>query len=121
MTPHFIDDDWKLLSTCHGILLHEGGTTGANLAYLGLQATCAPSERVFSEASRLVKKRRNLLDPELAGKMLFVAKSWDWHKKHLLDMLLEAAEQEEEEELQGSEPPTTEFTVKRNRRQTLNF
>ncbi|KAG7358905.1 hAT family C-terminal dimerization domain containing protein [Nitzschia inconspicua] len=74
-------------------------------AYLGIQATSAPSERVFSAASMLIEKRRNRLDPELAGKMPFVAQNWDLHEKHLQDMLLAAAEQQEGEEVQGSEPP----------------
>ncbi|KAG7364313.1 hAT family C-terminal dimerization domain containing protein [Nitzschia inconspicua] len=71
-------------------------------AYLSIQATSAPSERVFSAASMLIEKRRNRLDPELAGKMLFVAQNWDLHEKHLQDMLLAAAEQQEGEEVQGS-------------------
>ncbi|KAG7340381.1 hAT family C-terminal dimerization domain containing protein [Nitzschia inconspicua] len=74
-------------------------------AYLSIQATSAPSERVFSAASMLIEKRRNRLDPELAGKMLFVAQNWDSHEKHLQDMLLAAAEQQEGREVQGSEPP----------------
>ncbi|KAG7360661.1 hAT family C-terminal dimerization domain containing protein [Nitzschia inconspicua] len=66
-------------------------------AYLSIQATSAPSERVFSVASRLIEKRRNRrLNPELAGKMLFLAENWDLHMKHLLEMLLTAAEQQEE-------------------------
>ncbi|KAG7337246.1 hAT family C-terminal dimerization domain containing protein [Nitzschia inconspicua] len=46
-----------------------------------IQATSAPTERVFSAASMLIEKRRNRLDPELAGKMLFVAQNWDLHEK----------------------------------------
>ncbi|KAG7346049.1 hAT family C-terminal dimerization domain containing protein [Nitzschia inconspicua] len=69
-------------------------------AYLNIQTTSAPSERVFSVASRLIGKRRNRLNPELAGKMLllFVAENWDLHhnKKHLLEMLLTAAKKQEE-------------------------
>ncbi|KAG7361607.1 hypothetical protein IV203_036708 [Nitzschia inconspicua] len=53
----------------------------------------------------LIEKRRNHLDPELAGKMLFVTQNWDLHEKHLQDMLSAAAEQQEWEEVQGSEPP----------------
>ncbi|KAG7336911.1 hAT family C-terminal dimerization domain containing protein [Nitzschia inconspicua] len=55
--------------------------SGLAKAYLSIQATSAPSERVF---------RRNRLNPELAGKMLFLAENWDLHKKHLLEMLLTA-------------------------------
>ncbi|KAG7372403.1 hAT family C-terminal dimerization domain containing protein [Nitzschia inconspicua] len=38
-------------------------------AYLSIQAISAPSERVFSAASMLIEKKKNRLDPELAGKM----------------------------------------------------
>jgi hypothetical protein len=65
--------------------------------YLALQATSAPSERVFSVASRLIEKRRNRLDPELAGKMLFVAENWSWHEKQqdMVQMVLAAAQEEQ--------------------------
>ncbi|KAG7367552.1 hAT family C-terminal dimerization domain containing protein [Nitzschia inconspicua] len=64
-------------------------------AYLALQATSAPSEKIFSMALQL--SERGSFDPELDGKMLFVAENWDLHEEHLLDALLAAAEQEEEE------------------------
>ncbi|KAG7346264.1 hAT family C-terminal dimerization domain containing protein [Nitzschia inconspicua] len=79
--------------------------SGLAKAYLSIQATSAPSERVFSVASRLIEKRRNRLNPELAGKMLFLAENWDLHKKHLLEMLLTAAEQQKEYQLKGSRSP----------------
>ncbi|KAG7373380.1 hypothetical protein IV203_034104 [Nitzschia inconspicua] len=53
----------------------------------------------------LIEKRRNRLDPELAGKMLFVAQNWDLHEKQSQDMLSAAAEQQEGEEVHGREPP----------------
>ena len=69
--------------------------------YLALQATSATSERVFSVASRLIEKRRSSrLDPELAGKMLFVAENWEWHEK-LQDMVVLVLAAEQEQELNG--------------------
>ncbi|KAG7362738.1 hAT family C-terminal dimerization domain containing protein [Nitzschia inconspicua] len=72
-------------------------------AYLSIQAISAPSQRVFIAASILIEKKRNRLDPEFAGKMLFLAENWDLHEKDLQDMLLAAPEQQEEQ-VQGSEP-----------------
>jgi hypothetical protein len=61
---------------------HQG--TLPNLAYLArcylaIPATSAPSERVFSVATRLIDKKRNSINPEMAGDCLFVADQWkDW-------------------------------------------
>jgi hypothetical protein len=54
----------------------------ANLAriYLAVQATSAPSERVFSTASRILSDIKSKLNPEMAGKMLFVQRNWEWYK-----------------------------------------
>jgi hAT family dimerisation domain. len=56
--------------------------TLANLAkiYLAVQATSAPSERVFSTASRILSDIKSRLNPEMAGKMLFVRRNWEWYK-----------------------------------------
>ena len=45
--------------------------------YLAIPATSAPSERVFSVASRLISGRRNRMTPELVGKCLFVSENWE--------------------------------------------
>ena len=50
---------------------------------LAVQATSAPSERVFSVASRIIANRRTRLDPTLAGKMLFVSENWKWWQDQL--------------------------------------
>ena len=50
---------------------------------LAVQATSAPSERVFSVASRLISNKRASLDPQMAGKTLFVAENWQWWKDQL--------------------------------------
>lgn len=47
--------------------------------YLAVQATSAPSERVFSVASRVVSKLRANLDPRVAGQLQFLHSNWeDW-------------------------------------------
>ena len=38
----------------------------------------APSERIFSVASRLLSAKRTAMDPEFAGKVFFVSENWDW-------------------------------------------
>ena len=45
--------------------------------YLSVQATSAPSERVFSAAERVIGTRRGRLSPEMAGRLLFVSRNWD--------------------------------------------
>jgi hypothetical protein len=51
--------------------------------YLCIPATEAPSERIFSTASLLLSKFRNRMDPELAGRMVFVKKNYDWYEEFL--------------------------------------
>ena len=53
------------------------------MVYLAVQATSAPSERVFSLASRIISTRRNRLDSTMAGKMLFVSENWKWWQEQL--------------------------------------
>ena len=52
-----------------------------NLAkkHLCVQATSAPSERVFSIASRIITKQRNRLHPDIAGSLMFVNSMLDWY------------------------------------------
>jgi hypothetical protein len=51
--------------------------------YLAVQATSAPSERVFSQASKIINNVRSSLHPEMAGKLLFISKNWDWFYEHM--------------------------------------
>lgn len=51
--------------------------------YLAVQATSAPSERVFSVASRIISNRRTRMDPKMAGKILFVSTNWKWYEGQL--------------------------------------
>lgn len=53
------------------------------MVYLAVQATSAPSERVFSMASRVISTRRTRLNPTMAGKMLFVSENWKWWQEQL--------------------------------------
>jgi hypothetical protein len=57
--------------------------------YLSVQAISAPSERIFSAASRMITKQRNRLDPIIAGKLLFVSRNWDWYFQLEVSMKLQ--------------------------------
>lgn len=48
--------------------------------YRPIQATSAPSERIFSRASRIISNLRTGLSPEMAGKLLLVSSNWDWYQ-----------------------------------------
>lgn len=65
--------------------------------YLAVQATSAPSERVFSVASRLISSKRARLGSEMAGKILFVSENWKSFEEKL-DLQAAAASDNEEEE-----------------------
>jgi hypothetical protein len=45
--------------------------------FLAIQASSAPSERVFSQASLLISAKRTRMDPKIAGKTLFVKQNWE--------------------------------------------
>jgi hypothetical protein len=51
--------------------------------YLCIPATEAPSERIFSTASLLLSKFRNRMDPDLAGRMIFIKKNFEWYEEFL--------------------------------------
>ena len=53
--------------------------------YLSIQATSAPSERIFSKASRIIEEQRTRLDPGIAGKLLYVAFNYTWYIMHDVD------------------------------------
>ena len=53
------------------------------LKYMCIPATSAPSERVFSVASKILTKFRNRLDPDTAGSILFIQGSLPWYKKQI--------------------------------------
>jgi hypothetical protein len=45
---------------------------------LCIQATSAPSERIFSLASRVISKLRSSLNPDNASQIIFVNGALDW-------------------------------------------
>jgi hypothetical protein len=51
--------------------------------YLCIPATDAPCEQIFSTASLLLSKFRNRRDPELAGRMVFIKKNFEWYEAFL--------------------------------------
>ena len=67
--------------------------------YLALPATSCPSERIFSIAGRIISSRRTRLDPEIAGKSLYVADNWKWWIEQIPDYKV-ADIQDDDEELQ---------------------
>jgi predicted RNA-binding protein YlqC (UPF0109 family) len=47
--------------------------------YLSIQATSAPSERIFSKAGRIISTLRTRLNSSaIAGKLLYVSENWNW-------------------------------------------
>jgi hypothetical protein len=57
--------------------------SGLAQKYLCIPVTVAPSERIFSTASLLLSKFRNRMDPDLAGRMVFIKKNFEWYKEFL--------------------------------------
>ena len=51
-----------------------------SMKYLCIPATSAPSERVFSVASKIISKFRNRLNHDTAGSILFVHGNLEWFK-----------------------------------------
>ena len=52
-------------------------------SYLAVQASSAASERIFSQAKRLISCRRNRLNPQTAGKTFFVSLNWEWMEERV--------------------------------------
>ena len=69
---------------------------------LAIQATSAPSERVFSQAALIGTAKRNRLDAEMMGKLLFLKVNWDAEEAAGWDMLscVRAAEEDPDEEME---------------------
>ena len=59
-----------------------------------IQATSAPSERIFSQAALIIREKRNRLGSEISGKLLYLKENWG----QVLQLSLRDAVVEEEEE-----------------------
>ena len=84
---------WKENQTTYPIL--------AQLAriYLAVQATSAPSERIFSAAEQILSKSRARMTPAMAGKLFYVNRNWSWYFNQMsLEEALEGVEQEVDEQ-----------------------
>jgi len=60
--------------------LHEGKFPTLEVLarkFLAIQASSAPSERIFSQASLLLSAKRTRMKPKIAGKALFVKQNWE--------------------------------------------
>jgi hypothetical protein len=57
------------------------GSTGKNVSCN--PSNSAPSESVFSVASRLISKLRANLDPELASMVFYLSENHKWFKKEM--------------------------------------
>ena len=55
--------------------------------YLAVQATSAPSERVFSQAALVIEAKRNRLAPATASKLLFIKENWKHSEDRGLNLL----------------------------------
>ena len=51
--------------------------------FLAVQATSAPSERIFSQAQLIISSKRTSLNPEMAGKLFYVGQNIDWYEKQI--------------------------------------
>ena len=58
--------------------------------YLAVQATSAPSERIFSRAQRIISDLRTKLDPDIAERtpLYYVVEILDWYEKQEMGTLL---------------------------------
>ena len=65
--------------------------------YLPIQATSAPSERIFSQAALIIREKRNRLGAEISGKLLYLKENWD---QVLQLSLREAIVEEREDEIE---------------------
>ena len=55
--------------------------------FLAIQATSAPSERVFSRASLIISNKRTQLKSDIAGQLFYVAENIDWYEEQLKKLL----------------------------------
>ena len=73
--------------------------------YLPVPATSAPSERIWSRASRILSLRRARLKDDLVSSMMFVKENINFLHKHYIDLVKE----ERDEHLHASIHQELEF------------
>ncbi len=73
--------------------------------YLPIPATSAPSERIWSRASRILSLRRARLKDDLVSRMMFVKENINFLRKHYVDLVKE----ERDEHLHASIHQELEF------------
>ena len=50
--------------------------------FLGVPATSAPSERIFSAAGNTITKKRNRLKPDISSVLVFLQQSWNYMERY---------------------------------------
>jgi hypothetical protein len=50
--------------------------------FLGVPATSAPSERIFSAAGNIITKKRNRLKPDISSVLVFLQQSWNYMERY---------------------------------------
>ena len=53
--------------------------------YLSIQATSAPSERIFSKAGRIISDLRTRLNSTISGMLMYLSENWDWYDIQMRD------------------------------------
>ena len=52
--------------------------------YLSIQATSAPSERIFNKAGQIIDAQRTSLNSDISGRLLYVSMNYNWYKSSAL-------------------------------------
>ena len=53
--------------------------------FLAIDATSAPSERLFSKASRITTRDRNCSHPRKVGKLTYISSQLEWYDEYLVE------------------------------------
>ena len=48
-----------------------------------MEATSAPSERIFSKADRIITRDRNRLAPDIVGKLLYISTNLGFYEEYI--------------------------------------
>jgi len=58
---------------------------GSQQKYLSIQATSAPSERIFSKAGRIISDLRTRLNITILGMLMYLSENCDWYEIQMRD------------------------------------